>query len=128
MKNIRLALATAMTVGIAGIAVSTLATPALAVSGGGCNGSAVRACVSVNNLKNVVADGYLNTVPSGCSRTSVSVRSNGSTVQSTGGGCSLGRITAVSTPYIAGRTYTSMVRVFNKSGGIITEVISPNQY
>lgn len=124
---------TLLTAGAAGVTLaatligSTL--PAEAASGGGCNGWAVRACVSVRN-GDVIADGYLNSVPSGCYRVSVALIDGGyNTITSSGTGCYSGWLgNAPSVVYPGHGTYYGRVRVWDRNNNIIAEQVSPAQY
>ncbi|MEV8632285.1 hypothetical protein AB0395_11580 [Streptosporangium sp. NPDC051023] len=119
-----------VTLGATGAALATFtATPANAAGGGGCNGATVRACISVVSSGNVVADGYLNSIPSGCHHVSVAlVDRNLSTIRSTSVSCHTGWLGSQSEWYSSGQTYYSRVRVWNSGGGVIAENISPAQW
>ncbi|WP_433251961.1 hypothetical protein ACQPYK_06935 [Streptosporangium sp. CA-135522] len=127
MKNQRRTIATLFATG-ATLAAAFTATAAPAHAAGGCNGSTVRACISVNGSGNVVADGYLNGIPSGCSRVSIALTDrNLGTIRSTSVSCHTGWLGAQADWYDSSQKYYSRIRVWNSGGSIIAESISPVQ-
>ncbi|MFF5205780.1 hypothetical protein [Streptosporangium sp. NPDC000396] len=130
MKSKRRTLATLGATGaILAATFAATATPAHAAGGGGCNGWAVRACISVNGSGNVVADGYLNSVPSGCHHVTIAlVDRNLATIKSAGTTCHTGWLGSQADLFRSGQTYYSRVRVWNSSNGVIAETVSPAQY
>ncbi|MFF5208445.1 hypothetical protein [Streptosporangium sp. NPDC000396] len=129
MKNLRRAFATLGAASVTLAAVLT-ATPADAASGGGCSSGTVRACISVNSSRYLVADGYLSSVPSGCAGVTVKLFTRSrKLLNSIDSGCWTGRTYSTSYFYSSdvGGFFTQ-VDVWNGNHNVITYAISPNQY
>ncbi|WP_433256929.1 hypothetical protein ACQPYK_18950 [Streptosporangium sp. CA-135522] len=134
MKNSRRTLAA---LGVAGVTLATTltATPANAVSGGGCSdGYYVRACISVDSGGSVRGDGYMNVIPTGCVGVTISLHNASGTYLrgmdwSHAGHCEKGWLGMELYSYSTnqGGFYTK-IQAYDKNHKYISYATSPMQY